>query len=60
VLRAPPRPSSDPPTAATLNVPLGDVAPGSYLVRAQVDGAESPVTFDAAAGAYNAPKVTIA
>lgn len=60
VLRAPPRPSSDPPTAATLNVPLGEVAPGSYLVRAQVDGAESPVAFDAAAGAYNAPKVTIA
>lgn len=58
VLRAPPRPPTDPP-AATLNVPFTDVAPGTYLIRAQVDGAESPVTFDPAVGRYNAPKVTI-
>jgi hypothetical protein len=60
VLRVAPRAASDPATAATLSVPLAPVAPGSYLVRAQVDGAESPVSFDPAANAYAAPKVTIA
>jgi Pvc16 N-terminal domain len=59
VLRAPARLPTDPDTAATLDIPLSDVAPGSYLVRAQVDGAESPLVYDNAVGAYNAPKLTI-
>jgi len=60
VFRAPPRLSTDPDTSATLSIPFTGVATGSYLVRAQVDGAESLVTFDATAGTYNAPKLTIA
>jgi len=59
VFRASPRSAADPDAAATLNIPFTGVVPGSYLVRAQVDGAESLVTFDAAAGTYNAPKLTI-
>ncbi len=59
-LRAPARPPSAPDTAATLTIPLTGVAPGSYLVRVQVDGAESPLVFDTTVNAYNAPKLTIA
>lgn len=58
--RAPVRPPTAPATAATLAIPFTDVVPGGYLVRVQVDGAESPLTFDPAVGAYNAPKLTIA
>lgn len=57
--RLPARSPEAPDPAATLDVPLTDVAPGSYLVRVQVDGAESPLTYDDAAGAYVAPKVTL-
>jgi uncharacterized protein DUF4255 len=59
VFRAPPRLPTDPDTAATLSIPFSGVAAGNYLVRAQVDGAESPVAFDPIAGIYNAPSVTI-
>lgn len=58
-LRVPARPAESPDPTATLDVALTDVAPGSYLVRVQVDGAESPLTYDDAVGAYAAPKVTL-
>ncbi|MFD1875718.1 DUF4255 domain-containing protein [Hymenobacter bucti] len=55
-----------PPTAApaalptsTLTVPVQTVKPGTYLVRLQVDGAESPLDTDAV-GTFNSPQVTIA
>jgi uncharacterized protein DUF4255 len=60
VFRAPPRPPTAPDTAATLTIPFTGVTPGSYLVRAQVDGAESPVGYDPAARIYNTPQLTIA
>ena len=60
MFRAPARAPGDPATAAALDVPFAGVAPGSYVVRAQVDGAESPLGFDPVAGAYSAPTVTIA
>lgn len=60
MLRVPGRPATAPETSTTLDVALADVAPGDYLVRVQVDGAESPLTYDDASGAYTAPKVTIA
>jgi len=59
MFRAPARTSSDPNTAASLDVPFNGVVPGDYLVRVQVDGAESPLTFDPVLGVYNAPKLTI-
>jgi hypothetical protein len=58
--RAPVRPPTAPATSATLAIPFSDVLPGSYLVRVQVDGAESPLEFDPVVGTYNAPKLTIA
>ncbi|MEU4768774.1 DUF4255 domain-containing protein [Actinosynnema sp. NPDC023794] len=39
-------------------VPIRDVGAGTYLVRVQVDGAESPLTF--ADGAFTGPTVDIA
>jgi Pvc16 N-terminal domain len=50
-----------PPTqedTATIVFPIAFVAPGGYLVRAQVDGAESPLGVDAA-GKYVSPAITI-
>ena len=43
---------------ATIEFPIAFVAPGSYLARAQVDGAESPLGVDAA-GKYVSPAITI-
>lgn len=37
---------------------IGDVAPATYLLRVQIDGAESPLETDAN-GTYNGPQVTI-
>lgn len=59
MFRAPPRAPTDPDTAAALDIPFAGVTPGTYAVRAQVDGAESPLGFDPVAGAYSAPTVTI-
>jgi hypothetical protein len=57
---APPRNAdSDPETAATLDLPFRGVASGQYLVRVQVDGAESALTFEAGSSVYNHPLVTI-
>jgi hypothetical protein len=55
---APPRPPTDPPEAASLTVSVTGVIPGDYLVRVQVDGAESPLEADAQ-GRFVAPQVTI-
>ncbi len=56
-------PSRDLPGApdetATITVPIPGVVADSYLVRVQVDGAESPLGFDAGTGAYNSPVVAI-
>lgn len=56
-------PSRDLPGApdetATITVPVTGVVADTYLVRVQVDGAESPLGFDAVTGAYNTPSVAI-
>jgi uncharacterized protein DUF4255 len=41
-----------------IDVPIAGVAPGKYLVRVQVDGAESPLGVDSQ-GAYSSPTVTL-
>lgn len=55
-------PSRDEPTAPeetdAITFSVSGVAPGTYLVRAQVDGAESPLGFDDATGKYDSPQVT--
>jgi hypothetical protein len=43
---------------ATIVFSIAFVAPGSYLVRVQVDGAESPLGVDAA-GKYVSPAITV-
>jgi hypothetical protein len=53
----PPRPAADPPTE-TLLFPIPDLAAGDYLLRVQIDGAESPLALDAS-GNYASPKLTI-
>jgi hypothetical protein len=58
-LRIPPSPPGGPLGAReSITVPISGVKAGTYLVRLQVDGAESPLGTDAA-GRYNAPQVTI-
>ena len=56
-IEAPPRAGASPPTA-TLEFPIADVAAGRYLVRVQVDGAESPLDFEEGRG-YVAPAVSL-
>ena len=55
--------SRDEPTAPdetdTITIPVSGVAPGTYLVRAQVDGAESPLGLDDTTGQYDSPQVTL-
>ena len=55
---APPRQPADPAQAPSLVIRATDVVPGAYLVRVQVDGAESPLTVNAA-GQLAAPQITI-
>jgi hypothetical protein len=50
---------SPPQPITQLQVPLIDVEPGSYLVRIQVDGAESPLFTDIH-GRYDRPSVVVA
>lgn len=54
-------PSRDEPAApdetASIPIPTSGVAPGTYLARVQVDGAESPLGFDDS-GRYDSPRVT--
>jgi hypothetical protein len=42
---------------ASVTIPIRGVAPGAYLVRIQVDGAESPLA--STGGRYDGPKVTV-
>jgi hypothetical protein len=57
--RIPQSPPAGPPGAsATITIPIRGVKAGTYLVRIQVDGAESPLGSDAA-GQYKSPQVTI-
>ena len=51
-------PPGTPPPSASVSVPYSGVTPGDYLVRLQVDGAQSLLTTDAN-GAFNGPKVTL-
>jgi hypothetical protein len=55
---APARSPSDPEQTATLTIPVAGVAAGTYVLRVQVDGAESVLTPDGA-GVYATPQVTI-
>jgi hypothetical protein len=50
---------SSPAPAASIAFPITGVPAGDYLVRARVDGAESPLAADPATGRYDAPRVTI-
>jgi hypothetical protein len=52
-------PVSPPGASPTIAIPIQGVKARTYLVRLQVDGAESPLAADAT-GRYIAPKVTIA
>jgi Pvc16 N-terminal domain len=57
---APPRNEpTDPDETNSITVPISGVEPGTYLVRVQVDGAESPLGFDEATGQYDSPQVTL-
>jgi hypothetical protein len=51
-------PSSPPPPSPTVSVPYSGVTPGTYLVRLQVDGAQSLLTTGSN-GVYNGPTVTL-
>jgi hypothetical protein len=44
--------------AATISIPIGGVPGATYLVRLQVDGAESPLRVDGS-GHYTQPQVTV-
>ncbi len=55
----PPRPGeSSPGPSAQIDIAIAGVSAGSYLVRVQVDGAESPIAVDGA-GLYASPSVAI-
>jgi hypothetical protein len=51
-------PAAPPGESNTVSVPVSGVRAGTYLIRIQVDGAESPLGADAG-GSYNSPTVTI-
>jgi hypothetical protein len=55
---APPLDPDGPATVDAVTVPVTGVTPGEYLVRVQVDGAESVLTTGAD-GRYDGPRVTI-
>ena len=56
---APSRAGDSPAAPATqIDVPVAGVQPGTYLVRVQVDGAESPVGTDST-GLYSSPLLSI-
>ena len=57
---APPRNNpSDPITQATLTFTIPGAAAGSYLLRVQVDSAESELQVDTVTGAFDGPTVTL-
>jgi Pvc16 N-terminal domain len=51
-------PPSPPPPSTTVSVPYSGVTPGTYLVRIQVDGAQSLLTADSN-GVFNGPVVNL-
>lgn len=51
-------PALDPPPSATVSIPYSGVASGTYLVRVQVDGAESQLSQDVN-GVFNGPQVIL-
>ncbi len=56
---APPRDTNDPGPFPDVTIPIKEVVPGDYLVRIQVDGAESPLKVDTDKNQFSDPKVTI-
>lgn len=52
-------PASPPAAASSITFPVSGVRAGRYLVRVQVDGAESPLGTDAG-GRFNGPLIEIA
>ena len=57
--RTPLSPPSGPPAVShSITIPINGVKAGTYLVRLQIDGAESVLTTDAN-GQFNTPSVTI-
>jgi hypothetical protein len=50
---------TDPDETTSITVPVSGVAPGRYLARVQVDGAESPLGFNSATGQYDSPQVVV-
>jgi hypothetical protein len=57
--RVPLSPPNGPGPSNNITIPVRGVRAGSYLVRIQVDGAESPLEFNPA-GQYVAPLLTLA
>jgi Pvc16 N-terminal domain len=61
---APPRfsldspPAVPPPPQSNITIPIQGVQPGPYLLRVQVDGADSPLGVDVT-GQFDSPQVTI-
>ena len=51
-------PAAAPPPSEATTIPVVGVRAGSYLVRIQVNGAESPLGSDAD-GRYNSPQLPI-
>jgi hypothetical protein len=51
-------PASLPPPSPNLQVSFSGVLPGNYVLRVQIDGAESPLGMDAS-GNFATPQVTI-
>ncbi len=54
---APPR--TDPDETSSITIPASGVASGTYLVRVQVDGAESLLGSGETTGQYDSPRVTL-
>jgi hypothetical protein len=60
VLTAPPAEAGDPDPRPSVRVPAPEVVAGTYVVRVQVDGAESVLeTATGVDGRFDAPRVTV-
>jgi hypothetical protein len=51
-------PAGPPPPSPLVSIPYSNVVAGTYLVRVQVDGAESVLTRDSA-GLFTGPTVVL-
>lgn len=58
IFEAPPGQPTDPETSDSITIPVSGVAPGQYLVRVRVDGAESLLGQDSS-GEYDSPEVEV-